>query len=273
MAVTVFASTFNPILKDDGTVNSGGTVTFYETDGATAKNVYSDKDLTVSLGNIATLTSAGTKTIFLNGDYDCVIKDSTGATIRTLENINPDSSGDEIISNLILNGNFENVSNNLPTNWTLFEWNSGANVVDSTDQYNGKYSMKFVSIGSGGGYQTSSSFEIGPDVYLTVSFALKSTADVLNKVQVLWYDKDLVSLSSTDVYSEATSNPTDWREKSYTIKPLSTAKFGKIRIIGADSSDATAGTVRYDDIKVTIRPRHLQSRGLINAIHNNEVRL
>ena len=211
----------------------------------------------------------------LNGDYDCVIKDSLGSTIRTLENINPDSTGNETITNLILNGNFEDVSNNLPINWTLFEWNIGANVATEQDHANGAWSMKFTSVGLGGGHVTSSFFEVDVNMYLTVSFGIKSsTALVRNIVQVLWYDDDKVLLSSTTLYDNSTTNPTDWTEYVSTVRPPGTpvliakSKFAQIRLIGADSSVGTTGQTWYDGIQVRLTPRRIASTGLTVALHN-----
>lgn len=93
MAVMAFFTCFTASLKDDGTVNDEGNILFYEPGTEIGKNVYSTSELDVSLGSNPTLNSTGRKTIFLNGDYDCVIRDSDDNTIVTIPNINPSSSG------------------------------------------------------------------------------------------------------------------------------------------------------------------------------------
>src|SRR3990167_1654632 len=162
MTIGVFISTMQPMLKNDGSINAAGTLEFYEPgeSGSTAKVVYSDYLLTTSIGSTITLDSNGRKVIYLNGDYDLVEKDSAGATIVTRSNINPDQSTSTTEPNLISNGSFETNSSNVPTGWTLFEWNAAANVVDNsaTNFAHGAYSMKFVSAGSGGGTLTTNSF-------------------------------------------------------------------------------------------------------------------
>lgn len=258
MAVIAFVSSFSPILKDNGTVNNGGVIEFFEPDTAfaIAKAVYSDVTLSTSLGAVVTLSAAGTKTIFLNGNYDIKIKDSALSLLRSVQDINPDTTSTANESNLIPNGSFEESSNNLPTDWTLFEWNASANVVDSTDQSHGKYSMKFVSTGTGGGYITTNAFfSVSPTQAVDVVFMLKSTADVRNTVQLLWYDKDQVALGgtpSTTVYDNSTTNPTSWQKMYGGALPPAGAYWAKLKIIGCDSSDGTAGTARFDGVNLSI---------------------
>ena len=258
MTIGVFISTFQPLLKNDGSINAAGFLYFYEPGevGSTAKVVYSDYLLTASLGSDITLDSNGRKVIYLNGDYDLVEKDSAGATIVTRSNINPDQSTSTTEPNLISNGSFETNSSNVPTGWTLFEWNTAANVVDNsaTNFAHGAYSMKFVSAGSGGGTLTTNSFfAVSDSKTYTIEFLLKSTADIRNIVQFLWYDEDQVALGtpSTSVYDEATINPTSWTLIGTEATPPSGARWAKIKIIGGDSSDATSGTARFDGVKVS----------------------
>lgn len=66
---------------------SSGTLTFYSAGTTTPKNVYSDYNLNNSLGNVVTLDSAGTSTIFGSGAYKVVVKTSSGATVKTQDNI------------------------------------------------------------------------------------------------------------------------------------------------------------------------------------------
>lgn len=257
MTIGVFVSTVQPMFKNDGSINAAGTLEFYEPgeSGSTAKIVYSDYLLTSSIGSIITLDSNGRKVIYLNGDYDLIEKDSAGAIITTRSNINPDQSTSITEPNLISNGSFETSSSNIPVGWTLFEWNAGANVVDDSagNFADGAYSMKFVSTGSGGGTITTNSFfAVSEYKTYTVKFLLKSTADVRNVVQFLWYDEDQIALGapSTSIYDEATVNPTNWTLIEVSAAPPAGARFAKLKIIGCDSSDSTSGTARFDGVTV-----------------------
>ena len=265
MTIGVFVSTFQPMLKNDGTINAAGTLEFYEPgqSGSTAKVVYSDYLLTTSIGSTITLDSNARKVIYLNGNYDLIEKDSTGATIVSRSNINPDQSTAITDINIISNGSFETSSSNIPSDWTLAEWNAGANVVDSSagNFADGKYSMKFVSTGSGGGTLTTNSlFTVNENTSYTVDFLIKSSdAGVRNIVQFLWYDKDQIALGtpSTSIFDAAVAtsgttdgNSTSWVRKSKRATPPSGARFAKLKLIGCDSSDATSGTTWFDGVKV-----------------------
>lgn len=68
-------------------IAAGGSLTFYEVGTTTPKNTYSDPALTILNANPVDLDSAGrseTET-WGTGNYDVVLKDSTGATVWTRE--------------------------------------------------------------------------------------------------------------------------------------------------------------------------------------------
>jgi len=93
MATILFTSHRLQSFKADGTVNAGGSIEFFEPDQAytTNKDTYTTKALSVANGNPITLDAAG-KTpnqVFLDGDYDCIVKDSSGTTLSTDANLNP----------------------------------------------------------------------------------------------------------------------------------------------------------------------------------------
>jgi hypothetical protein len=258
MSVIAFISTFEPILKNDGTVNDSGTLNFYSPETALAipKAVYSDAKLTTSLGNSVTLDSAGRATVFLNGNYDLRVLDSAAATVYTRYDINPEVDSATTESNLIVNGSFEYIANGLPTGWVLTEWNTSANVVDSTagNQKHGLYGMKFVSTGNGGGTLTTSYyFPVNQSIQVEVGWFMKSSAaTVQNIIEILWYDKDKIALGtpSTILYNAATGNPSDWTEYVYTTSPLSGAYWAKLKITGCHSSSSTVGNTWFDDVRV-----------------------
>lgn len=113
--------------------------------------------------------------------------------------------------------------------------------------------MKFVSTGSGGGILVSDEFmECSPKLAVQVHFLLKSTADVRNLVEVIWYTAGQVEISDTDIYDNSTTNPTSWAQRGSTVTPPSTAFYMKIRIYGCHSSDSTPGTARFDNVQVRL---------------------
>jgi hypothetical protein len=69
------------VTDTSGNPLSLGTATFYETDGTTLKTIWTDAEKTSTAANPITLTSSGTATVFADGTYNVVIKDSTSSTI------------------------------------------------------------------------------------------------------------------------------------------------------------------------------------------------
>lgn len=74
-------------LRDNtGNVLGDGTVTFYEAGTTTPKAIYTVQDKSVSATNPFELDSAGRGSVFGDGLYKIVVKDSGGATIQTIDN-------------------------------------------------------------------------------------------------------------------------------------------------------------------------------------------
>ena len=112
-------------------------------------------------------------------------------------------------------------------------------------------SLKFTSTGAGGGDALSPYFEVTPADLLEVVFALYSTVvDVRNVVDIIFYDKDKVSISTTNLYDDSTANPTSWAQKLPTVTPPATARYAKVQVYGCHSSDPTAGSTWFDSIIV-----------------------
>ena len=72
--------------KGDGTINSSGVVTFFESGTSTPKNAFDGPD-TVADNSITSITldATGKAVVFGNGTYRIVIKDSDGNTIGTYD--------------------------------------------------------------------------------------------------------------------------------------------------------------------------------------------
>ncbi len=88
---------FMPVLQffdDSGNELNGGTLTFSEAGTSTLKDTYADSAQAVTNPNPITLDSAGRPDnsgspiqIWLDGSYKLVVKDSSGSTIRTEDNL------------------------------------------------------------------------------------------------------------------------------------------------------------------------------------------
>lgn len=106
---------FVQFFLDDGTVNAGGSVTFYETDLTTLKNTYSDPGLTVLNPNPLPLDAAGrpSNDCWGSGVYGCVLKDALGTTIQTLNNIQSGADPGLVIPSLVTGDFLTNDGSNL----------------------------------------------------------------------------------------------------------------------------------------------------------------
>lgn len=79
---------------DNGNVLSGGLLYFYQTSTTTPKNTFSDNALSVPNTNPVVLDAFGrTPSIFLNGSYRSILKDSTGTQIWDRDFVNSTSGG------------------------------------------------------------------------------------------------------------------------------------------------------------------------------------
>lgn len=112
---------------DDGTVNAGGSVTFYETDLTTLKDTYSDPGLTVLNPNPVPLDADGrlANDVWGSGVYGAVLADVGNVTIQTLNNIQSGSDPGLVIPSLVTGDFLTNDGSNLL-------WSPVAQVPDPT---------------------------------------------------------------------------------------------------------------------------------------------
>lgn len=157
----------------------------------------------------------------------------------------------------IANPSFEQDTdaNNTPDNWTWSGFTGGTKLVDDTEHAHGAKSFKVTSpggVGQGGGTLTMDDFfEVSPQRPFLLGIQMKSSvATIKNIVEILWYDEDQVSVSTTTLFSEDTNNPTDWRLYFFHCAPPSTARYAKIRLTGCDNTNTTAGSVWFDDLTI-----------------------
>lgn len=243
-----------------GTEFVGYKFKFFEPGTSTLKTTYKDSALTAGNENTSTVTldANGAAQIWFDGNADVVFYTTADAVVYSDDDINVTSSTSSTGSgNLSINASFEDDTDadGIPDNWTRTLYSAGTFTLDTTDQFNGQKSIKFVSTGTGGGYVTSTdTFAVSPSVGYSLGFAIKSTADVRNVVEVLWYQDDgsasAVSASTT-AYDNSTTNPTSWTEQWAEVLSPSDAAFAAIRLTGCHSSDATSGTARFDAVVFT----------------------
>lgn len=157
---------------------------------------------------------------------------------------------------IISNGSFE-VGTTTPSGWTFTAQTGGTGVLDATTSAHGANSFKITSLGggsNGGGELAMNEYcECSPQVPLLFGWQTKSDdAGVKNIVYVDWYSAASggALLSTTTLWSEDTSNPTSWTRISKSAVPPATAVYFKLRFVGCDITDATAGNTWYDDVTV-----------------------
>lgn len=244
------------IEKDDCTPAVGWKVYFYEAGTSTPKDTYSDYTETVANTNPIILDARGEADVWASGAYKCVVTDENDVEIWTVDNW---GAGEDIAVstgsfNIVQNGSFESdaVLSGEPDNWEVVDYSTGTHEIDATDQFYGLNSLKFTSIGAGGGYATSEYFEVQEGRYLSTQFAIRSTVGtVRNVVDIIWYTAAKTLISTTTAYDDSTTNPTSWTfKKSLDVIP-STARYAKARIYGCHSSDATTGSTWFDNIVVS----------------------
>lgn len=100
---------------DNGQVNDGGSVTFYETDLTTLKNTYTDPTLTVPNSNPVVLTADGrlSSDAWGDGEYGAELKDADGVVLEALNNIQSGADAGFVIPALVAGAYLTNDGSNL----------------------------------------------------------------------------------------------------------------------------------------------------------------
>lgn len=114
-------------LLADGSVNAGGSLTFYETDLTTPKQIWTDEAKTTLAANPIALDAAGRTVTDVWGDgvYGVVLKDSLGATIWTRNDVQQGGDAGTTIPAL-QDGEF------LTNNGSILQWQPILQVPDPT---------------------------------------------------------------------------------------------------------------------------------------------
>lgn len=106
---------FVQFFLNDGSVNAGGSVTFYETDLTTLKDTYSDPELTVLNPNPVPLDADGrlSNDVWGSGVYGAVLADAGNVTLQTLNNIQSGADPGLVIPSLVSGDFLTNDGSNL----------------------------------------------------------------------------------------------------------------------------------------------------------------
>lgn len=260
MGLKVRANPRFQLMDSNGEPASGWKIYTYESGTVTPKATYNGYGGSAN-ANPVVLNARGEADIWWNGTYTVVVKDANDVTIYSVDDY---GQGEELVAernfNLVLNGGFETDTDadSLPDNWTItaysnVSYGAGTVAIDAVDQYQGINSLKFTSLGDGGGYAISDLFAVTEGDILAVEWMMKSSAaGVRNTVDILWYTYAEVSVSTSSIYDDSTTNPTSWTRKDGVVTVPSTARYAKLKITGCHSSDTTSGNTRFDDMKVYV---------------------
>jgi hypothetical protein len=150
-------------------------------------------------------------------------------------------------------------ADSIPDQWTRTLYTGGSLTITGdgladTACNHGRRAIKFTSPGgasNGGGYLDSTDFlECTPGRAIIVSVQhYSSVATIRNKVDILFYTAAQVYISTANVYSSVT-NPTSWQTILGGVSAPSTARYMKIRLIGAEDTTSIAGSAYFDDVRI-----------------------
>ena len=258
MAARLVGNPDQQFFKNDGSVNAGGTLTFYTAGTTTPKTIYRTTNTGgATHSNPQTLDSAGRPTapIFTDGLYDILIKDSGGSTLVSVSNYGDNNSAVATdLSNLVLNASFETDANsdNVADNWTETEHANISIARSTTAPGHGTAHQRFTVSGAGTASCLSSLFEVSNLTRLKGSMLLDtSSASLQVKVYLLIYNKAQSLLATETIYS-STANPTSYTEKKFSDIFIgdheATGRYAALKLEVADNS--ATGTVDFDGIEL-----------------------
>lgn len=153
----------------------------------------------------------------------------------------------------LLNGSFEydTDGDGIPDNWTRNLYPGGSSGFYTTSTEHGEKSYYFThpgGAGNGGGYLDSDYIAVSSEQY-SAQVSIRSTVTgIKNIVQVLYYDKAKVYLSSADLYN-ATAPNTNANTVTANYTAPTNARFFKYRLIGGYTDTAVAGTTYFDGLR------------------------
>lgn len=275
---------FKYTIASTGQPGAGYKLFTYEEGTSTKKTTWTTLAKVAQNTNPIILDANGECDVWIDGNYKFVLALPTDTdpptspvwtwdTVRSTSDVTTTSS----TSVSPTNGSFETDtdSDGIPDNWTESAYAGGTVAIDSTTSTHGNESVKFTSTGSGGGtLSTDEYYEVEAGKSVGVHFSIISAdATTLNKVQVYWYNKSKVYLSTSDAYNDGVTNPTSWTRKYTNVTAPATAKYARIVITGVDPASATHSSTNFDNIEldtkfigqVTATPAELNTMDGITA--------
>jgi len=175
----------------------------------------------------------------------------------------------------IPNGSFEidSDTDGIPDNWTQNLLPGGTAELDASAQSSAGKSLKFTHPGgasNGGGYYDSGYAPCSPLRHVVLGWSLKSSiAAIHNAVDLRWYDKDHVYISTTNIYDEAAASPSAFTAMTGWALPPSTARYFKVRVTGGAVDVSNAGSTWFDDVYI-VRNAPIFAAGEITGLTYND---
>ncbi|WKZ32920.1 MAG: hypothetical protein QY316_00505 [Thermodesulfobacteriota bacterium] len=157
------------------------------------------------------------------------------------------------------NGSFETDTDEdgIPDNWTRSLYPGGSAGFDTDNPMHGTRAYRFTHPGgggNGGGYLDSDYVEVSSLDQNSIKLNIRSSVSgIRNIVQVRYFDKDKVFLSSADLYN-ATAPDANARSLSYNFTPPANARYIKIRLIGGYTDTDVAGSTYFDGVQLFQSP-------------------
>ena len=115
MAAYRILGQFRQFFLDDGTVNDGGSIAFFETDLTTPKTTYSNPGLSIPNTNPVQLTADGrlASDVWGDGEYGAELRDALGVILETDNNIQSGADPGFVIPALVAGAFLTNDGSNL----------------------------------------------------------------------------------------------------------------------------------------------------------------
>ena len=262
MAARLVGNPDQQFFKNDGSINAGGTLTFYTAGTTTPKTIYSTSDTGgATHTNPHTLDSAGRPTtpIFTDGMYDVLIKDSAGSTLVSVSDyVDNNSAIATDLSNLVQNQSFETDtdSDGTPDNWTLTPHANITVAQSASAPGHGAKCLLFTVTGAGSATALSSLFEVSNLDRILGDFLINTSAAALSVTGSLALYDSAQSLLSTQTIYLSTTNPTSWTIENFAGITVgdheTTARYAALKFTIADGG--TTGTVCLDGISLYSEP-------------------
>lgn len=219
-------------LLPDGSVNAGGSLTFFEADLSTPKDTWSDPDMVTLNANPVMLDSAGRTVtdVWGSGEYGVVLKDADGVTIWTRSPVNNGAAAGASIPALV-NGQF------LSNDGSNLVWQPILQVPDPTGLAN------YVLTSDGTGVpiwqqQTEPPTPTEPDIVVGITSFLAGLTSNSTKFDIRWGTATAPASGSHDTSVAITFTPA-FKETPVVFAQIAQASICPAGLIGCTGVSAT----------------------------------